>query len=55
MVKPFHEWKAEQYAKDQRERTPHDKSWYYRAYGGYCNKMRQLEKEENDRRSKGRD
>lgn len=39
-IKPFHEWKAEQYRSDQLNRTPHTKEWYYSAYGGYCNKMR---------------
>jgi hypothetical protein len=42
---PFWQWKAQQYAKDQAEGNPHTKEWYYRAYGGYCNKVRQKQKE----------
>lgn len=37
---PFWQWKQEQYANDQAAGTPHTKDWYYRAYGGYCEKMR---------------
>ena len=37
---PFWQWKKEQYAKDQATRTPHSREWYFRAYGWYCNKVR---------------
>ncbi len=50
-MKPFHEWKAEQYAKDQAAGTPHTREWYYAAYGGYCNRMRQQVKPHIAKRS----
>src|SRR5262245_34637158 len=37
---PFWQWKDQQYAHDQENGTPHQKEWYYRAYGGYRNKVR---------------
>lgn len=39
-IVPFHQWKSEQYVKDQAAGTPHFKEWYYSAYGGYCSKKR---------------
>lgn len=41
LLMPFWQWKEQQYAKDQAAGTPHSREWYFRAYGGYCNKERQ--------------
>lgn len=41
VLKPFHEWKSEQWAKDWAEGRLHTRQWYHRAYGGYCEKERQ--------------
>lgn len=35
---PFWQWKAEQIEKDKFTRP---REWYFRAYGGYCNAVRQ--------------
>jgi hypothetical protein len=39
-IKPFHEWKDEQYKQDQANHTPHEREWYYTAYGGFVSKRR---------------
>ena len=38
--KPFHQWKSEEYAKDQAAGTPRTRERYYRDYGAYCTKVR---------------
>lgn len=44
--KPFHEWKSEQYAKDQAAGTPRTREWYFKAYGGYCSRERSNQSKE---------
>lgn len=36
---PFWQWKEQQIAKDKATR---EREWYFRAYGGYCNKVRAM-------------